>query len=85
MGFVFCLSISLLVFQIAFVLLFLFQVLDAALSVDADEESKRALTRVIVTQKQVLVKEGYVPNKIEGILTGLYKDFILGSLANKPL
>ncbi|XVF24404.1 hypothetical protein REPUB_Repub13aG0124900 [Reevesia pubescens] len=57
------------------------RVLDAALSVDADEESKRALTRVIVTQKETLVKEGYVPSKIQGILKGLYKDFILGSTA----
>ncbi|XP_022747628.1 annexin D4-like isoform X2 [Durio zibethinus] len=65
------------------------EILDAGLSVDGDEESKRAVTRVIVTQREALVKEGYAPNKIQGILTGHYKDFILGSLAreemNKPL
>ncbi|XP_022747627.1 annexin D4-like isoform X1 [Durio zibethinus] len=65
------------------------RILDAGLSVDGDEESKRAVTRVIVTQREALVKEGYAPNKIQGILTGHYKDFILGSLAreemNKPL
>ncbi|XVF41152.1 hypothetical protein PTKIN_Ptkin01aG0257100 [Pterospermum kingtungense] len=59
------------------------RVLDSALSADADEESKRALTRVVVTQKELLVKDGSVPNKIEGILTGAYKDFILGSLARE--
>ncbi|KAK6233477.1 hypothetical protein QUC31_005883, partial [Theobroma cacao] len=57
------------------------RVLDAALTVDADEVSKKALTRVIVTQKELMEKEGYVPNKIQGILTGSYKDFILGLVA----
>ncbi|PPS15192.1 hypothetical protein GOBAR_AA05390 [Gossypium barbadense] len=58
------------------------QVLEAAVKEDADEESKRALTRVIVTQKEQLVKEGFVPNKIQDILLGLYKDFMLASIAS---
>lgn len=60
-----------------------FQVLDSALTLDADEESKKALTRVVVTKKELVVKDGSVPNKIEGILTGAYKDFILGYLAGE--
>ncbi|KAH1064405.1 hypothetical protein J1N35_029392 [Gossypium stocksii] len=58
------------------------RVLEAAVKEDADEESKRALTRVIVTQKEQLVKEGFVPNKIQDILLGLYKDFMLASIAS---
>ncbi|TYI83595.1 hypothetical protein E1A91_D05G303600v1 [Gossypium mustelinum] len=58
------------------------RVLEAAVKEDADEESKRALTRVIVTQKEQLVQEGFVPNKIQDILLGLYKDFLLASIAS---
>ncbi|OMO57308.1 Annexin [Corchorus olitorius] len=55
------------------------RVLDLGLSVDADEESKKAVTRVIVTRKEALVKD--VQNKIEGCLKGFYKDFMLGLIA----
>lgn len=56
--------------------------MEAAVKEEADEESKRALTRVIVTQKEQLVKEGFVPNEIQDILLGLYKDFMLASIAS---
>ncbi|OMP04082.1 Annexin [Corchorus olitorius] len=52
----------------------LHRVLDAGLSVDADEESKSAMTRVILTQKDALKKGYLVPNKIE-MVNGFYKDF----------
>ncbi|XP_039063260.1 annexin D4-like [Hibiscus syriacus] len=58
------------------------RVLDAALEQDADEESKGALSRVIVTQNELLRKEGYVPNKIQDTLLGFYKDFMLGLIAS---
>ncbi|KAL4336094.1 hypothetical protein GQ457_07G019530 [Hibiscus cannabinus] len=58
------------------------RVVEAAVEQDADEESKAALSRVIVTQREVLRKEGYVADKIQDSLSGLYKEFMLGLIAS---
>lgn len=67
------------------------QALDEALKSGADEKTKDALTRVIVTRADVdiqKIKEEYhrkygvhISDKIEDIVNGNYKDFLLTLLA----
>lgn len=72
---------------------FLFaQVLDSSLRNDTDRKTKKALTRVIVTRADTAdmkdIKEEYLklygvslPQKIEDVACGNYKDFLLTLVA----
>ena len=70
---------------------FVHQVLDAALRVNADKNTKKALTRVIVTRADEDMKEikdeynnlygVYLSQKLEDTTNGNYKDFLLTLVA----
>lgn len=63
------------------------QILEGSLRMSADERGKEAVTRVIVTRADVdlnLIKEDYLrkcgvslPNKIQEVTNGNYRDFLL--------
>ncbi|KAK7283914.1 hypothetical protein RIF29_13663 [Crotalaria pallida] len=67
------------------------KVLDAAMKVDVDKNTKKALTRVIVTRADIDMKEikaeynilygAPLPKKVEETAKGNYKDFLLTLIA----
>ncbi|KAK8643237.1 hypothetical protein V6N13_012542 [Hibiscus sabdariffa] len=59
------------------------KIFDAALKGNSDEDTKRALTRLVVTQKGENMKEAAAKfeEKIEERVKGTYKDVLVGMLA----
>lgn len=63
------------------------QVLNAALRIDVDKNTKKSLTRVVVTRADIDMKDikaeyhnlygVSLPQKVEEVARGSYKDFLL--------